>query len=403
MMDRPLEGVRVVDFGIHGAGSSCGKTLADWGADVIKVESLFGDASRVSGAQLDLPCTEEDNIHFEMINANKRSIAVNLKTPEGKEIMERLLSRANIFFSNMRLGALERLGLDYESMSARHPSIIWGHLSGYGIDGPRAQEPGFDTVSYWASSGLLIDLAEGGYSPNTAPFGVGDLAAGAMLAGGMAACLYQQAKTGRGQKVMNSLFGHAVWTAGCLIQSTSRGDRFPKTRLRALSPFSNSYKCSDGWLFITVLDYEKYFPRLCKLIGREELAEDKRFSTLDVAKSNEPELISIFDDFFINHTLEEMHSALLKLDVPHGRIAHFADMAGDEQARANGYVYDFNARGGRTDVVAATPVKFGVNEPPEHRNAPLLGEHTKEILAEYGYSSPEIEQLSEKKVVYIHG
>ncbi len=167
------EGILVIDFGIHGAGSACGKTLADWGANVIKVEAPSGDASRTSGSQLNLPCTEDDNIHFELINGNKRSIVINMKTEDGRAIMERMLAKANIFFSNMRLGALERMGLDYESMSQRHPHIIWGHLSGYGINGPRAKEPGFDVVSYWASSGLLMDLTEDGYAPNTSPFGIG--------------------------------------------------------------------------------------------------------------------------------------------------------------------------------------------------------------------------------------
>lgn len=124
MTDQPLKGVVVVDFGIHGAGSACGKVLADWGADVIKVESLSGDVCRFSGAQLNLPTTEDDNIHWEMLNGNKRSITIDMKTPEGREIMERLLAKANIFFANMRMRAIEKFGLDYESMSQRHPHII---------------------------------------------------------------------------------------------------------------------------------------------------------------------------------------------------------------------------------------------------------------------------------------
>lgn len=402
MTDQPLKGVLVVDFGIHGAGSSCGKTLADWGADVIKVEAPNGDASRVSGLQLGLPCTEEDNIHFEMINGNKRSIVIDMKTGEGKRILERLLGRANIFFSNMRLGALKKMGLDYESMSARHPHIIWGHLSGYGLEGPRASEPGFDVVSYWASTGLLMDFSEGGYAPNTAPFGVGDLAAGAMLAGGLAACLYQQVKTGKGQKVMNSLFGHAVWTAGCLMQSTSRGDQFPKSRKQAITPFSNSYRCRDEWFFIAVMDYPGKFPLLCRMIGREDLAQDPRFATLDAARANETELIGLFDDYFIRHDWAEVDAKLTELDIAHNRIAHFADLAQDEQALANHYVYPFTARGGRTDLIAGTPIKFGRNDAPVHRNAPLLGEHTVEIMRQYGYLDNEINDLLEKKVIRQH-
>lgn len=402
MMDQPLKGVIVIDFGIHGAGSACGKTLADWGADVIKVESPAGDASRNSGAQLGLPVTEEDNIHFEMINANKRSIVINMKTDEGKAVMERLLARANIFFSNMRMGALTKMGLDYETMSQRHPHIIWGHLSGYGVNGPRALEPGFDVVSYWASSGLLMDLTEDGYAPNTSPFGIGDFAVGAMLAGALASCLYQQAKTGRGEKVMNSLFGHAVWTAGCLMQSTSRGDHFPKSRKEAINPFSNSYHCSDEWFFIAVMDHDGKFPKLCEMIGRPELASDPKFATLKAAKENERELVEIFDDYFAQHTWAEVDRMLSQYDIAHNRIAHFADLANDEQARANNYVYEFQGRGGRRDLVAATPVKFGSNDAPPHRNAPLLGENTVEVLREYGFGEGDIRDLLEKKVVFAY-
>ena len=402
MTDLPLKGVLVIDFGIHGAGSACGKTLADWGANVIKVEAPSGDASRTSGAQLNLPCTEDDNIHFELINGNKRSIVINMKTEEGHAIMERMLSKANIFFSNMRLGAMERLGLDYESLSQRHPHIIWGHLSGYGINGPRAKEPGFDVVSYWASSGLLMDLTEDGYAPNTSPFGIGDLAAGAMLAGGMAACLYQQTVTGKGQKVMNSLFGHAVWTSGCLVQSTSRGDHFPKSRKQAISPFSNSYHCKDEWFFIAVLDYQGKFPALCKMIGREDLAVDPRFSTMEAAKKNETELVEIFDAYFAQHDWAEVDKNLTGLDIAHNRIAHFSDLANDEQARANNYVYEFAGRGGHRDLIAATPIKFGANDAPAHRNAPLLGENTVEVMQEFGYSDTEIQDLLKKQVIKAH-
>ena len=119
-------------------------------------------------------------------------------------------------------------------------------------------------VSYWARSGLLLDFTEKGSAPNTAPFGVGDLNVGAMLAGGMAACLYQQAKTGKGQKVMNPLYGHAIWTAGCLVQSTAHGDQFPKSRKEAFSPFINSFQCSDEWFFTAVMDYAGKFPSCAK-------------------------------------------------------------------------------------------------------------------------------------------
>ena len=275
MTDQPLKGVKVIDFGIHAAGSACGKVLADWGADVIKVESLGGCPTRLSGKMLGLSCDPGHNIHYEMLNGNKRSIAVNMKTPEGREIMERLLAEANIFFSNFRMSALRRMGLYYESVSLRHPHLIWGHVSGYGEEGAQSGDPGFDVVCYWARTGLLMDIAEKDTLPTTGPIGIGDLNTGASMAGALAACLYQQLKTGRGQKVMNSLYGTAVWTIGSEVQSTRHGDGYPRSRRNATSPLINTYRCRDGvWMVMCAMDYGRFLPVLCEMIGRTELAED---------------------------------------------------------------------------------------------------------------------------------
>lgn len=400
-MDKPLKGVKVVDYGQHGAGSACGKVLADWGAEVIKIEPFNGCGSRFAGGQLGLSVDNKDNIHHEIVNGNKRSIALNLKTEEGREIMEKLLSEANIFFSNYRMPALEKFGLDYEAMSQRHPHIIWGHLSGYGNDGPQAKDPGFDVVCYWAKSGLLMDLTERGSAPNTAPFGIGDLNTGAFLASAMASCLYQQLKTGKGQKVQNSLYGHAIWTVASQVQSTTKGDKYPKSRKTdAVSPIINSFKCGDGeWLFIAVMDYPKQFPMLAKMIGHDELIADERFLTIKEAKKNSAALIEYFDAWFGSKTWDEADAALKENDIAHTKIYHFADVSKDPQARANNYVYDFTTRSGETEVMVSTPIKFGNDTTMKHRNAPLIGENTTEILKEYGYTDEQIAELYEKKVV----
>ena len=152
----PLKGIRVIDFTVAGAGPAAGKMLADWGADVIKVEPLTGEAGRVTGLTLGLRADEEQNPHEDLKDGNKRSIPLNLKDPRGMEVMDKLLATANIFISNYRLKALTKLGLDYEAMSARHPHIIWGILTGFGTEGPVANNPGYDTVAFWARSGAMI-------------------------------------------------------------------------------------------------------------------------------------------------------------------------------------------------------------------------------------------------------
>lgn len=162
MTNTPLKGIRVVDFTVAGAGPAAGKMLADWGADVIKIEPLDGENGRFTGLTLCMRADEEQNPHEELKDGNKRGIPLNLKDPRGMEVMDKLLSTANIFISNYRLRALTKLGLDYEAMSARHPHIIWGILTGFGTEGPVANNPGFDTVAFWARSGAMIDLCENG-------------------------------------------------------------------------------------------------------------------------------------------------------------------------------------------------------------------------------------------------
>lgn len=401
MNNKPLEGIKVVDFGQHGAGSACGKVLADWGADVVKIEAFSGCGSRKAGGQLGLSTADKDNIHHEIVNGNKRSVAINLKDPAGLAIADKMIAGANIFFSNYRLRALKIFGFDYETLSAKYPHIIWGHLSGFGNKGPQADDAGFDVVAYWAKTGLLMDLTEKGSAPNTAPFGIGDLNVGYSLAAAMSACLYKQLKTGRGEKVENSLYGHAVWTVASQVQSTTKGDKYPKSRKTdAVSPFINSYKCADDtWLFTAVMDYPGQFPRLANMIGKPELADNPKFINISEAKKNEEELVSYFDEWYGQHSWSEVDAVLKSLDIAHSRINHFADVAHDPQAVVNGYVYPFTTRGGETEIMISSPVKFGEGGPFEHKNAPLVGEQTTEVLKELGYSDEEIAKLFEDKVV----
>ncbi|WP_324824214.1 CoA transferase [Sinanaerobacter sp. ZZT-01] len=402
MLNKPLEGVKVVDLTYFVAGPGTAKILADWGADVIKVEPSFGDPGRKTGATMLMPIEDDVNPFYTTYNANKRGFSVNLKCEQGLQIMDQLLSKANVFVSSYRTGALKRLGLDYEALAERHPHLIWAQVNGFGDYGPAKDSPGFDTVAFWARSGTMLDIAEKDTSPINPPIGFGDATTSCSLAGGICAALYHQAKTGKGQKVMVSLFGQAIWNASSLIASTQYGDEYPKTRKDAVSPVINSFRCSDGkWIFLSILEYERYFPTLCEVLERKDLIQDERFATTLSGKNNAPALIAEIDKEFAKHTQEEMVRLLSSADIAHEKIQHYSEIISDAQALENNYVVEDTNRDGSKTTYAMTPIKFGNIEVNLSRTSPLIGEHSEEIMSEIGYSENDILKFIKDGVIAV--
>lgn len=398
-MSKPLYGVLAVDFTMYFAGPSAGKILADWGADVIKVEPLEGEPGRRSGLVMGLRADNDANPYWELLNGGKRTISIDMKTLDGQRIMDRLLARANIFISNCRLQALTRLGLEYETMSAKHPHIIWGHICGYGHSGDESAKPGFDASAFWSRSGALLDVADKGGKPLTNPFAMGDIATGYSLAGGVAACLYKQAILGKGEKVVTSLYGTGIWHAACLVQSTWHGDEWPKSRSQPFSPLCNSFCCKDGkWLYVSIMEYKRYFAPLCRVIGRPGLITDVRFSDELALRRHCAIFTKILDAAFMGRDYAEWDRLLIEADIVHDGICHFKDVANDPQALANNYVYLTHNRDGTEELIPATPVQFGTWH-IEHRPAPLLGENTDEVMMELGYGHDDIEYFRQCRVI----
>lgn len=402
-----LEGVKVVDLTTHGAGPCTTRILGDWGADVIKVETFAGDQVRYTDANMGIPFDENlCGPHHDLYNANKRGIVLNLKTDEGKEVMARLLEKADVFMSNSRLKALTKFGLDYETVSKKYPHIIWAHLSGYGTEGPDANDPGYDTVAYWARGGKLADFCEKDTAPLVPPIAVGDLATGATLAGGIAAALYQQAKTGKGDKVEISLYGSSIWNMGSMLLGLqyNKDLQFPKSR-KDMSPLVTTYPCSDGnWVSLTMFEWERFFPIVAKMLGIEEYVNDPRFADVDTAYENRDIIIPIMEKKFKTmHTAAEWDEIMKENDLPHSVLKHMKDVLTDEQAFANNYLYRVTTRTLGDCYLPAAPVQIGGNFAPRFTNAPLLGEHTEEVMKECGYSDAQIAEYAAKGAVKCWG
>lgn len=297
----PLEHVKVVDLSTFAAVSSTGRLLADWGADVIKVESLRGDAWRQYGCVGNVPAIEDENPCWDINNSNKRDIALNLRNPLGMEVLHSLLKEADVFITNYRMNALKEMKLTYEDLAPQYPHLVWGHLSGYGDDGPDAKRPGFDVATYWARSGLMMDIGEPSASPLSQIYAFDDMSTGAVLAGGICAALCKQVRTGQGDKVEISLMGNAIWAAGLLILAAQEAyqDRWPKSRMTPPSPLTSSYQCKDGeWLLLCILEYDRYYPDLCKVLGREDLIADERYNSLKNVKAHNTEFVQLLDSIF---------------------------------------------------------------------------------------------------------
>ncbi len=396
-----LEGVRVVDLTTFVAAPSCARLLADMGAEVIKVESPEGDPTRHNANLFEVPSTDEENPIWEIHNANKKGIAIDLKEPAGLEVLHRLLATADVFITNTRAKALVKLGLDYESLKVKYPKLVFGHVLGYGENGPMKDYPGFDSVAFWTRTGCLGGLSKEGEYPITAPYAMGDTATGTALFGGICAALVRQARTGQGEKIIISLYGAGIWYANSLITTAQPcyGTKFPKKREHSL-PTACPYRCKDHvWLMPTIMDHVRLFPSFCKVLGLPELATDERYAKPSSVMKHAASLIPLLEQAFAKMNSEDVLREMAKADIVITVISNFRDVSTDEQAWANGYLHEFTFRNGNKANLPCTPIETSQTNGKEYNRAPMLGEHNDIVLAGLGYTPAEIAGMKAAKAV----
>jgi crotonobetainyl-CoA:carnitine CoA-transferase CaiB-like acyl-CoA transferase len=400
-MSGPLEGVKVVELGVWIAGPAAGLVLADWGADVIKLEPPgTGDPARTFARMLgaDLPF----NPPFEADNRNKRSIAVDLGRPEGRALAHELVAGADVFLTNVRLAALERLGLDHASLLARHPRLIYAALTGYGLDGPDRDRAAYDIAAFWARSGIAWSLTPQGGSPPFQRGGMGDHGAGMVLAGAVSAALFKRAQTGRGQLVSTSLLRQGVYTISFDIAVALRmGVGLAQGSREAIgNPTTNNYVAKDGRRFWVVgLEAERHWPPLLRCIDRTEWQADPRFASAAARAKHARELIRLLDEVFATRTLDEWAAIFAREpEMFWAPVQSIVEVVNDPQVRACGALVDV-PDGEATTTLPNTPADFHGTPCAPRSMAPGLGEHTDEILSELGRSPRDIARLREQAVV----
>jgi crotonobetainyl-CoA:carnitine CoA-transferase CaiB-like acyl-CoA transferase len=396
--DNIFSGLKVVDMASFIAGPAAAVMLGDFGASVVKVEPPTGDTWRI-GYKVPPEPAADDNYPWHLNNRNKRGLALDLKSPEAKEVVRRLVEWADVLIVNTPHPARKKLGLEYDDVKAWNPRLVYADVTGFGEAGPDARLPGFDITAYWARSGLLSLTRDAGASPTLPVSGSGDHATAVVLFSAIVTGLYRRERTGQGSYVSTSLLASGVWAAGVMVQAALAGGTFypPHDRQNPASATFNVYRAGDDTWFLIVMTPDKWVA-LTTAIGRAELAADPRFADAARQKANVVELAAILDEVFAGQPMAHWAQAFDAAGVPFGVVSDPADVVRDPQLTANNIVVPLEGAGGKLTSTVSSPIEVhGVAKQPAHR-APDLGEHNEEILREIGFDAAQIRAFAERQV-----
>jgi crotonobetainyl-CoA:carnitine CoA-transferase CaiB-like acyl-CoA transferase len=392
----PLAGLKVIELAHIMSGPTCGMLLADMGADVIKVEKVpGGDDTRRFG----LPDINGESTAFMIMNRNKRGIALDLKAEEGKEVLRKLVATADVITENYRMGTMEKLGLGYEQLAVLNPGLIYCEISGYGRTGPFAEKPGFDLIAQ-GMSGLMSITGEPGQAPIKCGGPVTDINAGILAAMGIVAAYIHRLKTGKGQKVDTSLFEAGImqtyWHTAYFLATGEPAPPMGSANLTS-APYQ-AFATRDGWINVGAANQANW-ERLVRVLGVPELAHDARFRSNANRMTNRNELVETLTPLLKQRTTSKWVEEFEVAGLPTGPILTIPEMLDHPQTLAREMVVETEHARAGTIKSLGFPVRFSATPGKVKRPAPLLGQHTREVLAEYGYSSERIDKLVTDGVV----
>lgn len=395
-----LEGVCVLDLTIWQQGTYASAMLADMGADVIKIEA---PDSPDPGRRFLFRPEAGLSAYFETHNRGKRSLALDLKHPRGKETFLRLLPDADVVLNNLRLGVMERLGLDYDTLRRVNPRIVYVHASAYGREGPEAGLGSFDMLAQ-ARGGIMSVNGEPDDPPLPVSIPQADQAGAIMAAYGALLALFHRERSGEGQEVNVSLLGTQVALQSFNITSYLWSGRLPSRQPRgAFGPTWTTYRCADGKYIALGMIEDRYWPELCQAVGEPELLEDTRYKTaLDRAR-NAAELIARLDEVFARRPAREWLKRLREFDLLVELVQDYEDVCRDPQVLANGYIEQVERPGREPLPMVGLPVQLSKTPGCIRGMAPRLGEHSREVLLEHGFSEREVDELAAERVILVAG
>jgi len=393
-MEQVLHGVRVVEVAQWWFVPAAGAVLADWGAEVIKVEHpVAGDPQRGLVTSGLVPPTGGVNFMVEQPNRGKRSVGLDLANPRGRELLDRLVETADVFLTNFLPAARRRLRIDVDDVRRVSPKIIYVRGHGQGARGPEREKGGYDAASFWCRGGIANALTPpGAAAPVMQRAAFGDSTGAMTIAGGVAAALFRRERTGVPAVVDVSLLGTAMWVmAPDIIATKLLGIDLPAAdRTQPPNPIVNSYRTKDGrWLFLNMLQPDRYWADLCTRLGHSELATDPRFADGRARFEHRADCVRALDAIFAERPLAEWRAALAPAEGVWAPMQSARELPDDPQAISNGYLPELERPDGTTFTLVASPVEFDESV-PALAPAPELGQHTEEVLLELGLSWEDV-------------